>query len=362
MSPDPSLRNDPSLVFAISADYARQTGGWIYDQRLLGGLRRLGWVVDELTLPAGFPAPDPEARAASAEALRALPTGTLLLTDQLCLGVLPEVAIEQQHRLRQVMIVHHPLALEGDVPAAASARAEAERTALAHVALVVATSEATAQCLRDEYAVPSDRLIVAPPGVDRLPLSTGVGDGTIRLLSVGSVVPRKDHGLLIEALAGLADRPWRLRIAGDLARASDHVAALRARLEELGLEDRVDLAGGLEGEPFEALWREADLYVASSRHEGFGMAVAEAVARGLPIVTTTAGAVEGWLDRRAALIVPVGDMQELRRALARVLDEPELRRRLQEGARAATAALPSWDAAAATVHAALGPLLERRPG
>ncbi len=342
----------PRLVFAISADYARRTGGWIYNQRLLDELRRLGWTVEDLVLPAGFPAPDAAARAASAAAFRGLPDGGLVLVDQLCLGVMPEVAAEQGARLRQVMIVHHPLALEGD--ACAAARAESECRALVNVALVLATSQPTADSLRRDYGVDSDRLVVGLPGIDRhLPRPSRPDGDDLRLLGVGAVVPRKDHGLLLEALAGLADRPWHLRIVGDLDRAPAHVDGLRRLLARHGLSDRVAFAGILEGEAFEDAWAEADLYVAASRHEGYGMAVAEAVARGLPVVTTTAGAVESWLDRRAALVVPAGDVMALREALARALDEPALRRSLRDGALAAAAALPRWEATAAVVDAAL---------
>jgi glycosyltransferase involved in cell wall biosynthesis len=343
-----------SLVFAISADYARHTGGWIYNERLLERLRRLGWSVERLTLPAGFPSPSPAARAAATAAFRALPGGTLVLVDQLCLSVMPELAAEQRQRLRLAVIVHHPLALEGDAPEAATRRAEAERKTLAAAALVLATSQTTAEALRRDYGVPASRLVVGLPGIDRHPpRAPRRDDGMIRLLSVGAVVPRKDHGLLIEALADLADRPWRLRIVGDLKRNPLHVAGLRDLLRQRELGGRVDLAGALESESFEEAWREADLFVAASRHEGFGMAVAEAVARGLPVVTTAAGAVESWLDRRAAIVVPVGDVVRLRGALQRTMDEPELRAALRAGALAAAAALPSWDGTAGGVDAAL---------
>ena len=346
----------PSLVFAISADYARRTGGWIYNQRLLDELRRLGWTVEDLVLPAGFPTPDAAARAASAAAFRGLPDGTLVVVDQLCLGVMPEVAAEQGARLRQVMIVHHPLALEGD--ACAAVRAESECRALANVALVLATSQPTGESLRRDYGVGSDRLVVGLPGIDRHPpRPLRPEGGELRLLGVGAVVPRKDHGLLLEALAGLADRPWRLRIVGDLDRAPAHVTGLRGLLARYGLTDRVEFAGILEGEAFEATWSQSDLYVAASRHEGYGMAVAEAVARGLPVVTTTAGAVESWLDRQAALVVPAGDLLALRGALARAFDEPALRQSLRQGARAAAAALPRWEETATVVDAALRRLL-----
>ncbi|HMR32105.1 MAG TPA: glycosyltransferase family 4 protein [Geminicoccaceae bacterium] len=343
-----------SLVFAISADYARATGGWIYNQRLLDGLASLGWLIERLTLPAGFPEPDAAARAETAALVRALPDGTLLLVDQLCISVLPDLAEEQGRRLRLAVIVHHPLALEGDLPEAAARRAAAERRTLAAATLVLATSQATAEALRWDYAVDPARLVVGPPGIDRHP-AVALRDegGPLPMLNVGAVVPRKDQGLLIEALAGLQDRAWELRIAGDLERSPAHLAGLREQVRKHGLDGRVSFLGALGGAAFEAEWRRARLFVASSRHEGFGMAVAEAVARGLPVVTTTAGAVEGWLDRRAAIMVPVGDVAALREALRRVLDEPGLRRALHDGAVAAAANLPSWQATAATVDSAL---------
>jgi glycosyltransferase involved in cell wall biosynthesis len=175
----------------------------------------------------------------------------------------------------------------------------------------------------------------------------------VSLLSVGAVVPRKDHGLLIEALGGLADRPWHLRIVGNTTRAAAHVERLRSRIAALGLEERIELAGELDGGAFEAAWRGADLYVASSRHEGYGMAVAEALARGLPVVTTAAGAVGEWIDRRAALVVPIGEVATLRAALASLLDDANRRRHLRDGARTAGAGLPSWDDTARIVDAAL---------
>jgi glycosyltransferase involved in cell wall biosynthesis len=342
------------LTFAISADYERRTGGWIYDQRLLDGLEKLGWTVDRLELPAGFPWPDESARARSARMIEDLPDGTLLLVDQLCLGVMPEVARAQQRRLRLAMIVHHPLGLEGDPASAASqALLASEREALARVDLALATSAATARLLEQHLDMPAHRLAVAPPGIDRLPLAHGSGTPPLRLLTVGAVVPRKDHGRLVGAIAGLSDRAWQLAIVGNLTRAPNHVAGLRRQIHELGLGSRIELRGELDGQAFEDVWREADLYVAASRLEGFGMAVAEAVARGLPVVTTAAGAIGTWIDRRAALVIENDDEAELSRALRRAIDEPELRRSLRHGALVARAALPAWSTTASIVSRAL---------
>ena len=219
------------LTFAISADYERRTGGWIYDQRLLAELERRGWAIDRLTLPAGFPDPDAAARLRSAELVRALPDRSILMIDQLCLGVMPELAAAEGRRLRLVMIVHHPLGLEGDrPPEAAEPLIASEREALRHVTLALTTSQTTARTLADQLHVSGSRVVVAPPGIDPQPLSTGNGTPPLRLLAVGAVVPRKGHRQLIEALGSLVDRPWQLQIVGNLTRAAAHVAELRSRI------------------------------------------------------------------------------------------------------------------------------------
>jgi glycosyltransferase involved in cell wall biosynthesis len=342
------------LTFAISADYERRTGGWVYDQRLLAELERLGWEVERLLLPAGFPHPDETARARTGALLRDLPDGSVLLVDQLCLGVLPDLARVEADRLRLVIIVHHPLGLEGDPEAPASlAWIASERETLRHVRLAVATSDATAALLRDRFAVDNRRLAVARPGVDALPRSPGSAPPPLQLLSVGAVVPRKDHVRLISALATLADRPWRLQVVGNITRAGEHVASLRQLVGELGLDQRVELSGELDDQAIEAAWARADLFVAASRLEGFGMAAAEAIARGLPVVTTAAGAVGQWIDRGAALVVDEPGAAGLATALARVMDEPGLRDSLREGARLAAARLPRWSDAARIVAQAI---------
>lgn len=342
------------LVFVISADYERRTGGWVYDARLMRELAAIGWRIRELILPAGFPYPSERARAQSAEAFAGLAEGTLVVADQLCLGVLPEVARRDAQRLRLVMIVHHPLVLEQD-----GSRAEddpfgrSEREALRHVRLAVATSRTTAQFLQERFGVDGGRIIVARPGTDNRPLAEGGGGAGLSLLSVGAVVPRKDHGALVSALRGFRNEAWQLTIVGNTTRAPDHVAAVRAQIAAAGLQDRVRLAGELDEDALEQAWRRADVYVAASRHEGFGMAIAEAISRGLPVVTTEAGAVGEWLASDSALIVPTGDVEALGRALAKVLRQPEIRTALVRGARGQRMRLSSWADTASDIDAAL---------
>lgn len=342
------------LVFASSVDYARHTGGYVYNRRLMGELAARGWDVTPLDLPAGFPRPDGAARAQSAKLLATLPDGTLVVADQICFSPLAGTLAHEAARLRLVMLFHHPIAMEeGLRPDERAHFMAAERAALAACRLVIVSSRMTAQSLAAEYGVPPAQVVVALPGIDRRDAGEPREGDVPRLLSVGAVIPRKGYDVLIEALAGLLHMPWRLDVVGDLDRAPDYAAALRARIRRAGLDARVQLAGGLPQADLEACWGAAQVYVAASMHEGYGMAVAEAIARGLPVVTTGAGAVGDWLDPAAALIVPERSAAALRAALARVLSEAELRARLRSAALAQAARFPSWADTAAAVDSRL---------
>ena len=96
-----------------------------------------------------------------------------------------------------------------------------------------------------------------------------------------------------------------------------------------------------------AAYDAADLFVLPSYHEGYGMAFAEALAHGLPIVATRAGAIPDTVPESAGILVPPGDVAALAAALSRVIEDRALLTRLSAGARAAGAALPDWNEAVA---------------
>lgn len=345
------------LVFANSLDYAPLTGGFVYNTRLIRELGLRGWEILPLDLPAGFPRPDVAAKTRSADLLSALPDDALVIADQICLSPLADELAREAQRLRLVMIFHHPIAMEEGLSAAERARfMAAERAALACCRVAVATSRTTADTLIADYGVPAARVVVALPGIDRFEMAPPPEGGVPRLLSVGAVIPRKGYHDLIEALAGLTHVPWSLGIVGDLDRAPDYAARLRARLRTLGLADRVVIRGGIAPSELDEEWQSAHAYVAASLHEGYGMAVAEAIARGLPTVTTGADAVREWLDPAAALIVPERAPEALRDAIRRVLTEPSLRSELRAAALAQAARFPNWSDAAAAVDQRLSGL------
>jgi glycosyltransferase involved in cell wall biosynthesis len=338
-----------SLEFLVPGDLQSATGGYGYDRRIIAGLQQLGWRVNVGMLDGSFPFPTASARGQAEAVFSRVPDEALVMVDGLAFGAMPEVAARHAERLRLVALVHHPLALEtGLSREAASLLEESERASLRSARHVVVTSEATATAL-GRYDVERSRVSVIVPGTEEAPLAGGSTDGVVRMLCVATLTARKGHDLLIEALAGLASFPWTLACVGSLTRGADTVAALRRQIDRVALNEKVALVGELTGDALEAAYQAADLFVLPTRYEGYGMVVAEALARGIPVVSTRTGAIPELVGASAGLLVPPNDGLALRDALARVLQDRALLASLRAGARQTRATLPRWQDSCAQI-------------
>ncbi|MDT0301844.1 glycosyltransferase family 4 protein [Streptomonospora wellingtoniae] len=352
----------PATVHALLPggidDPASPSGGNVYDRRLCRALADTGRPVAEIAVPGSWPRPGAAARARLADALAALPDGSLVLADGLvCCGV-PEIAAEHARRLRLAALVHLPLAAETGLPSGLAADLDArERATLRACAAVVATSAWAARWLADHHGLAGGRTHAVEPGVDPAPLADGT-DGATRLLCVASLTPRKGHDVLAEALAAVADLEWTCVCAGSADRDPEHAAALRRSLDRRGIADRVRLAGPLGGAELERAYASADLAVLPSHWETYGMAVTESLARGVPVLTTDGGALPHTLgtipDGTApGMVVPAGDASALAAALREWLGSETLRARLRGLAQRRRATLTPWTAVAARMEAVL---------
>jgi glycosyltransferase involved in cell wall biosynthesis len=164
----------------------------------------------------------------------------------------------------------------------------------------------------------------------------------VQLLSIGAVSPRKGYDVLVRALTELKHLDWRATIAGATDRAPEATAGLRSAMATAGLAYRVRLAGTVPEAELETLYDAADLFVSPSLYEGYGMVLAEAMARGLPIVASTGGAAAETVADAAALKVPPGDVRALTEALRAAISDAGLRTRLAEASWRAGQALPRW--------------------
>jgi glycosyltransferase involved in cell wall biosynthesis len=333
-----------SLTFIVPGSIDQITGGYLYDRRIVDGLRTEGRQVGLLELMGRFPDADWVAKASAASCLRAMPDGAAICIDGLALAAFEEALPAEVERLRILVLVHHALALEtGLEPEEAERYAALERKLLPLCAGILCPSPRTAADVA-AYGVPADRIAVVPPGTDRAdgPIEATKHDGPALLLTVATVTPRKGHLLLIEALASLHRRDWHLTAIGSLERDPETVTAVAELIAREDLSTQVDLVGEWPPARLSEAYRAADVFVLPSFYEGYGMAYAEAMAHGLPIVATDAGAIPETVPPTAGILVPAGDRAALALALDRMIGDKALRGRYAAGARAAAANFVDW--------------------
>jgi glycosyltransferase involved in cell wall biosynthesis len=199
---------------------------------------------------------------------------------------------------------------------------------------LIAISDAVRRFLERAGHAP-EKLVTVRYGLDLPPSApahitpdaAGIADGVPLLLAVGRLIAQKDHATLLRAFARIHDRHSnaRLAILGD----GPLEEQTRALVRELGLDDAVVLPG--RQEPGDWLAR-ADVFVHTSRWEGFGIVLLEAMLASLPIVATSVSAVpEVVVDGETGLLVGAGDVEALAAALGDLLADPERARRLGAG-------------------------------
>lgn len=326
----------PVLHFVVPGALDQPTGGYVYDRRIVGELRRLGAEVRVHELGGAFPDADPVSRTEADRLQERLDADAVLVIDGLALPAFDHVMPALAERATVVALVHHPLFLERRLPPAARAEMEArEAEILRHCRAVIVTSGATRADVA-ALGIHQTRIFVVEPATDPVHHERAPPDcqpaKPLNLLCVGAVIERKGHCVLVEALAGLHDLRWRLDCVGSLDRDDATVARLRALIDEAGLAERISLHGEVDAAELAGFYAGADLFVLASWHEGYGMALAEAMSYGVPIVSTNAGAIPRTVPAEAGLLVPPGDAGALGDAVREVVGDSGLRRRMSKAA------------------------------
>lgn len=300
-----------------------------------------------MPLANSFPEPDSHALRDAEAQLASLPKDALVIIDGLAFGAMASIAERHCQRLKLIALCHHPLALETGLAAErVQAVHAAEQRALTAATAVLVTSNNTAGILQQTFAVPASKITVALPGTDQQQSAPCIGDPPI-LLTVATLTPRKAHDTLIDALAQIVHLPWQARFVGGDDFDSAWARYLRGKVAAHSLTTRIEFVGTIADLGRE--YAQADIFVLPSSFEGYGMAFAEALSFGLPIVAARTGAVPDLVPESAGILVPPANASELANALSRLLTDPALRQQLQLGAQQVAHSLPTWADTAASV-------------
>ncbi|MDO1581352.1 glycosyltransferase family 4 protein [Rhizobium oryzicola] len=331
----------PPILYLTTRDYARRTGGYVYNTELVAALSAQSVPVEPVELETGFPTVPESERAALLQHLGKAEPRTIILTDHIYTHDL--LPVLEKAGVPVVSIFHHSLVIEqGDRTDEASTKTrQREGDALRFSHRIITTSHESRAYLQAHYGIAPDRIHVAVPG--NAPVNRSAASaGDFQILSVGAVIARKRYDYVLDVAVHLPARGWRWAIVGDPARDPSLVAALKARAEALGLTDRVTFAGDVADAALEDLWQQTSLYVAASYYEGYGMAVAEALRHGVPVVSTASGAVSTWTSA-GVTEAPADDAGQMAALVRRFMDEPGYRAAEAENAWQFGQTLLTWE-------------------
>jgi glycosyltransferase involved in cell wall biosynthesis len=196
-----------------------------------------------------------------------------------------------------------------------------------------------AQTFDSRFEIP-----IIPNGVDLESYKTIERDWSPpRLLSVGRIVHQKGLDLAMHALGGLKDLNWEWRIAGD----GPQMQALQSLAQELGIDDRVFFLGWQSREQIMESYKQANVFLFPSRHEGMPNAILEAMSSGLPVIATCiAGNEELLVEGQTGYLVPAEDIEVLQDALKKILNDSILRRQMGDSSRRRVEENYSWESTA----------------
>ena len=188
------------------------------------------------------------------------------------------------------------------------------------------------QFLVQDLGIDERKVVVVPNGVPLPPLPQSAqpdaaagapADAPCRILYLGALGRRKGTSDLLQALASprLRDVRWDAVIAGN-----GDVDSFRKEAAALGIADRVTFPGWVGPDDAQALLASASVFVLPSYNEGLPVAVLEAMAAGVPVVTTRVGAIPDLgIDGEAGFIIEPGAIDDLADRLARLVADPTLR-------------------------------------
>ncbi len=341
------------IGFIIYGSLDTLTGGYLYDRIVVQGLMERGHHVEVISLPSGSYLKRMWL-AFSPGLCRRLLAGQfdVVIQDELCHPSLFLVNKKLQRQAGPLMValVHHVLCDEPRHRWLNMLLAIAERSFLASVDGFIFNSKTTQQ--KVSSLAPNNRpQVIAYPAGDRFgsPLSAELikerarRSSPLELLFLGIVIPRKGLLPLLEALAGVDHDLWHLSIAGGLDFDPAYTARAQQLVRQLGLSDSVSFLGHLQDDKLVEILSTSHIFCMPYAYEGFGIAILESMAFGLPAIGSYRGAASETISHgENGFLLAEGDLDGLRPLLIQLHRDREKLQRLALAARATYINRPRW--------------------
>jgi glycosyltransferase involved in cell wall biosynthesis len=336
------------------------SGGYLYDRKLVDHLRTAGDTVEIISLSSR----NYLAHLADNLDFRLPPGLDILVEDELAHPSLLTANI-QQHPYPVISLVHNLHSSEFRFHWQRASYARIEKYYLNSVDGFIFNSTATRDSVH-KLAADHKPFVVATPGGNRLGALTAdrararaFEGGPLRLLFLANVIPLKGLHVLLEAIS-CRPAAYVLDIVGSLRVNRAYVHKMQKVMRAKGLSSMVHFHENLDGAALIEKIENAQVLVLPSFYEGFGIAILEGMAFGLPAISTMAGAIPQLItDGENGFLILAGDSDKLAQRLTQLASDRALLCRLSLGALSRFHAQPTWEQTTEAIRTFLFQVIER---
>jgi glycosyltransferase involved in cell wall biosynthesis len=337
------------------------TGGYLYDRIITEELKQRGHEIEAISLPPGSYLRNLlRGLFTSPAILLQMRSCDVILQDELCHPSL--LRYNRIHRPPQspprIAVVHHLLSTEPRDLRPKLLLSEVEKRYLLNVDGFIFNSQSTRKAV--EAMVGEQRPhVVAYPAGDRFgfPLSPKyiaarcLQAGPLRLLFLGNLIPRKGLLSLVEKLAMIDRRSWRLSVVGGVDFDPDYAEKTQQRAVDLGLSEQIQFLGMLSEDQLIGQLGKSDLLCMPFSYEGFGIAIAEAMAFGLPALCSVEGAAAETVEHGTnGFLFSAADNDELGSIITELYRHRDQLKKLSLAAFGTATSKPGWSQSAAAIE------------
>lgn len=328
-------------AFITVGDTSRLTGGYLYHARVFDGLEDFGVGIEEIV--ASGASVEEQRYGVSGFASSFDPRGFDVVVVDALARVVCAPLIEGWRRHRPVVAMVHELPSFAS-PAEDSEKERGFEEALLRGSDLFLAVSGHGKSVLEDRGVPPGMIRIVSPGSDGLASKTVTGGARRRqgsqAICVAQWIPRKGILELVEAWRGLDFPDASLQLVGDTDADRDYTLEIKSAA--FG-DSSIQVSGVLDAHSLASAYADSDFFVLPSSYEGYGVVYAEALSFGLPIIACDVGPVPELVGEEAALLVPTGDPERLRRALRSLISDEDLRLRMSEAALRRAENLPRWE-------------------
>ena len=289
--------NSKKFTFFYPGNINQKTGGYIYENNILKFSKTNKYPINFIELSSNFPNPNIQDIENLHKITNNIKSDNILIFDGLVLEGLHK-SINILDHFKIIALIHHPLYLEFNGKKSEEFFKRAIKI-YKKIDYFIVTSHTTKKLLSKTFKIKSSKISIVEPGIEKFKKYKKIPSSKVKLLTCGSIIERKKYDYLINEIKNIDN--IQLNIVGDVSRENKYANKIKNIINNNNLENKVILHGKISQVKLEKIYSNCDFYISTSKYEGFGMSLANAVLSKLPIISYKTSTIEKTIGKTGVL-------------------------------------------------------------